>query len=152
MIDPVSLNSQVTDSQLRTALQGDIGKGLKSPNSNTLYVIYVEDNVVVTSGGGNSVNTFYGYHGAFAGHDASGNPADIHYAVIAYPGGSISNASIPWLSAFGQLTEVTSHELAEAVTDPDVGYKTLGWYDSGPGEVGDIVNAQTVYLDRYAVQ
>src|SRR5262249_29460304 len=32
MIDPVSLNSQVTDSQLRTALQGDIGKGLKSPN------------------------------------------------------------------------------------------------------------------------
>ena len=159
-IDPANIQQfgftppNVTDLQLQTALQAAItGKQLTSPNSNNLYVIYVEPNVEVISGPDNSVSNFYGYHSAFSGHDASGNATDIHYAVIAYPGGDVFNASIPWLSAIDQLTEVTSHELAEAVTDPDV---PLGWsdpqYPTGQGEVGDIVNAQMVYLNGYAVQ
>jgi hypothetical protein len=41
-----------------------------------------------------------------------------------------------------QLTAVTSHELAEAVTDPDVDSISnngqLGWFDPQRGEIGDI--------------
>src|SRR5919201_4138585 len=53
------------------------------------------------------------------------------------------------------MTEGTSHEVAEAVTDPDVGYGTLGWWEdtyASEGEVADLVNAQMVYLNGYAVQ
>ena len=139
---------------MRGTIQGYINNGvLKSPNANSLYVIYVVDNAAVSTSFGNSQNNFLGYHGAFAGTDAYGHAADIHYAVITYPGGSVGNASLSWTSSLGQLTEVTSHELAEAATDPNVNYKTLGWYDSTQnGEVGDIVNGQTAYLNGYAVQ
>jgi hypothetical protein len=144
----------LTDGQLRTDLQTWISAGLLStPDANRLYVLFVEDNVAVSNGSETSQKNFLGYHGAFAGKDALGHAADIHYAVIPYPGGSIGNGSLSWLSTLGTLTEVTSHELAEAVTDPNVNYKSLGWYDTtNNGEVGDIVVGQTVFLDGYAVQ
>src|SRR5262249_17325977 len=45
-------------------------------------------------------------------------------------------------SDLDQLTAVTSHELAEAVTDPNVNYKTLGWYDTVNNvEIADLPNA-----------
>jgi len=38
-----------------------------------------------------------------------------------------------------QTTNVASHELAEAITDPQVDrWETLGWYDDQNGEIGDI--------------
>jgi hypothetical protein len=41
------------------------------------------------------------------------------------------------------VTSVASHELVEAVTDPDVGLAKalaapLAWYDANNGEIGDI--------------
>jgi hypothetical protein len=36
------------------------------------------------------------------------------------------------------MTVAVSHELAEAITDPEVGDPTLGWYADRNGEVGDI--------------
>src|SRR6516225_3074416 len=86
---------------------------------------------------------------------------DIHYAVIPYAGGNVPLSSGPdvnlqrsFLSRLDSMTLSASHELAEAVTDPNINYKTLGWNDDGydDGEVGDIANAQTVYLNGYAVQ
>src|SRR5262249_5492029 len=142
------------DAQLRSALQGSISNGtLKSPDSNRLYVLFVEDNVAVNLNGATSQRDFLGYHGAFAGTDVYGRAADIRYALIAYPGGSVGNGALSWLSTRDGLTEVTSHELAEAVTDPNVNYRGLGWYDDAlNGEVGDIVNGQTTYLNGFAVQ
>ncbi len=58
-------------------------------------------------------------------------------------------------TAQDQLTAVTSHELAEAVTDPDVNYGRLGWYDPRLGEIGDIEERNSnalVRLDGYLVQ
>jgi hypothetical protein len=146
--------SPLTDAQIQSGLQSYISNGtLKSPDSNRLYVVFVEDNVVVKSSDGSTSapGGFAGYHGAFAGHDAAGRAVDLHYAVIPYAGGP--NGTFPWLSPVGQLTEASSHEIAEAVTDPNVNYKGLGWYDdANRGEIGDLVNAQTVYLNGYAVQ
>ncbi len=158
VIDGVNVNKSqgATDTQLRSALQSLIDNGsVKAPNSNSLYVIYVEDNVVVSAGGENSQTNFLGYHEVFAGTNASGSPVDVHYAVVAYPGGSVNNAAISYVSTLGDLTEVASHELAEAATDPNYGYKAMGWYDlqaGGLGEVGDLAAGQTVYVDGYAVQ
>jgi hypothetical protein len=155
-IGTASLNKAyyLSDANIRSALQGYISNGtLRSPDANRLYVVFVEDNVAVSSPAGNSQRNFLGYHGAFAGRDAYGYAADIHYAVITYPGASIGNASLPWLSALDGITQVASHEIAEAVTDPNVNYKGLGWYDDAANaEIGDITNNQTVFLNGYAVQ
>jgi hypothetical protein len=147
----------LTDSTIRSSIQANIDAGnLQAPDANRLYVVYVEPNVAVQNdhdGNSNSIRDFLGYHGAFAGHTSSGAFADVHYAVITYPGGTANNAAISSLTAFQQLTEVTSHELSEAVTDPNVNYRALGWYDDQRnGEIGDIVNGQYVYLNGYVVQ
>jgi hypothetical protein len=154
--------STIGDISLRGTLQAEIYNGtLRNPNRYLLYVIYVQDNVEVTfSLGGRTFTSkkdFGGYHSAFAGFATDGSGADIHYAVIPYRGGAVGNLSYDFLSAQDQLTLVTSHEIAEAVTDPDVNYKKLGWFDSDPalggaGEVGDIAAPSTVYLNGYAVQ
>jgi hypothetical protein len=149
---PLPLNM---DSQLQTLLQTEIhNSNLEQPDSNRLYVIFVQPNLVIgTNIFHDSTDAFLGYHGAFAGTNAQHQPADIRYAVVTYPGGWVHNLGVSWLPALKDMTLVTSHELAEAVTDPDVGYKTLGWYDATwNGEVGDISAAQTVYLNGYAVQ
>lgn len=144
----------LTDATIRSALQGYINNGtLKSPDANRLYVVFVEDNVAVSTPFGNSQHDFLGYHGAFAGRDVYGYAADVHYAVITYPGGSIGNASLYWLSALNGITEVASHEIAEAATDPNVNYRGIGWYDDAANaEIGDITNGQTVFLNGLAVQ
>jgi hypothetical protein len=161
------------DTAIRNDLELNICSGtLKQPDSNRLYVVFVEPDVAVWNDhyqNQNSMRDFLGYHQAFAGTDAAGRPADIRYAVVDFPRGNISisipfpwggttlngtNASFSWLTNFDGMTLTASHELAEAVTDPDVGYKTLGWYDAGYtyGEIGDLANAQTVFLNNFAVQ
>jgi hypothetical protein len=149
----------LTDGAIRATLQSCINAGaVQQPDPNRLYVVFVEDNVAVDATalpgvGGTSQNTFLGYHAAFGGTNAWGQAEDIHYAIIAYPGGSVGNANLSWLSSLNDMTEVTSHELAEAITDPNIGYKTKGWYDdTRNGEVGDLSNGQMAYLNGYAVQ
>jgi hypothetical protein len=143
----------LTDSTLRDSLTANISAGnLRAPDANRLYVIFVEDNVAVQNdhdGNKNSQKDFLGYHGAFGW-----NGSDIRYAVIPYHGGWMGNAQVPGLTTFNSMTEVVSHELAEAVTDPDVNYKQyIGWYDDTlNGEIGDITNQQYVVLNGYVVQ
>jgi hypothetical protein len=159
-IDPATIDSTqpLSDDQLRSELQVSIDDGaLKKPTANNLYVIYVEQNVAVQTGMGSSESGLLGYHSAFAGSNGHGHKATIHYAVIFYPGGTVENSGYRQLAAVDQLTETTSHELAEAVTDPNIGCKRLAWYDDqapepGEGEVGDLCRGESVSLDGYRVQ
>lgn len=153
------LGSSITDFDIIAKLTDSLVHGkLMSPNSDNLYIVFVQDNVEVKAGNENSVHDFLGYHSAFEYFDTSSlSQYAIHYAVIAYPGGSVNNATLPWLSTLNVLTQVTSHELAEAVTDPNVGdpARKDAWYENGhgnEGEVGDLTNGQTVFLNNYAVQ
>jgi hypothetical protein len=155
-IDRVVLNKNyyLTDSTIRGEIQNFINAGyLQPPDANRLYVIYVEPGVAIMNDHGNnatSIRDFTGYHGAFAGRTAGGYAADIHYAVVAYAGGY--NAIYPGLNSFGSMTLTASHEIAEAVTDPNVNFRRLGWYDNYYGsEVGDI-NRYEVQLNGYVVQ
>ncbi len=152
----LSPGSIISDGAIRARLQADITSGLvQAPDANRLYVVYVQPNVAVNLGGATTQQGILGYHTAFAGHDAAGNPVAIRYAVVAFPGGSVGNSSLG-TTAPDQLTAVTSHELAEAVTDPDINFGRLGWFDSARGEeIGDITanNPQAyVRLDGFLVQ
>jgi hypothetical protein len=155
VFDQSALNKSVplSDAAIRGRIQAAINAGaLQAPDANRLYVVFVEDNVVVQDLGVTS-QSFHGYHTAFTGTNAQGQQVPIRYAVIAYPGGS--NLTNPFLSTLECLTTTASHEIAEAVTDPDQNYRTLGWNDDGlgsEGEIGDIFNQQAVYLNGYAVQ
>lgn len=138
VVDNVSIDKSValTDAQIQSALTTLISNSsVRAPDANRLYMVYVEPGVVVQMGGATSQTSFLGYHGAF-GH---GNSV-VHYAVMPAPGSpNPTPSSQRFSSAFNELTSVSSHELAEAVTDPDVNYGTLGWYDFDlNGEIGDL--------------
>lgn len=157
VVDATTINKQsgITDSKIQSELQSMISSGkLSTPDANRLYVVYVQPGTpVYLDASDSSINSFLGYHGAFGGRDATGKFVDIRYAVMAYPGSPNPSASSQgFASALDQLTSVTSHELAEAVTDPDVNYKATGWYDDQlNGEIGDLTNA-TTRLNGYLVQ
>ncbi len=141
VVDNISINPVISDSQIQSDLATMINSGkVQAADANRLYMVYVEPGVEVTMGSANSKSYFLGYHGAFA--DGSNV---IHYAVMPAPGSpNPSPGSQGFASAFDELTAVSSHELAEAVTDPNVNFSTLGWYDYQlNGEIADLANGQT---------
>jgi hypothetical protein len=154
IIDQANLRRTLDDSTIQGDLQALINAGsVGSPDGNRLYFIYVQPGVEVTRGANsNSINDFLGYHWSFQGNDRAGNSTRIYYAVIPYADGV--NAQVAGLNAFDSMTVVSSHELAEAVTDPQVN-ANVAWNDDSrnpEGEIGDIVNQQWVRWHGYAVQ
>lgn len=159
--DPLSLanGATLTDARIQTELQQDISNHtLVNPDANRLYVIYVQPNVVVSASFGNSTANFSGYHGGFTGHDATGTKIAINYAVLAYPGGSVRNLG-GFTADIQNLTLITSHELAESVTDPWSLSGRTGWTDTAlprtENEIGDITEklpGADVNLNGYMVQ
>jgi hypothetical protein len=120
-VDPADLPSQVTEDQVRAEIRSEFAAGyLPKPTADSLYVVYTPADVeVVDDQGSSSLDDFDGFHD----YDAQGRFA---FALITVT------------STASQATAPTSHELAEAVTDPQVNSGILGWYDDNNGEVGDI--------------
>jgi len=164
----VGINKSVylTDAQIQSDLQSLVQHGqVQAPNANRLYIVYVEPGVAIQDGSSTSIKDFDGYHSSFVGKTAAGLSTDIRYAVIAYPGSpNVSSGSQGFSTNFAQMTSVTSHELAEAVTNPDAFTKSAGgklvggWWDDAyvqankPPEIGDItLNSRTTF-DGYTVQ
>jgi hypothetical protein len=118
------LPATVTDDQVRAEVVLAVQAGaLPKPGRDSLYMVYTAPGTVVDDGTGQLSGTnFYGYHG-YVKQSAVGGFA---YAIVAYP------------QEWWRLTKTSSHELAEAVTDPQVNAGTLGWYDDNNGEIGDI--------------
>ena len=130
----------VDDSDIQTFLQNQISSNpdFPQPDADTLYFVFLPTGVTVTQSGAQSCQDFCGYH--------QSTNSQIFYGVIPYPdcsgctgGGAVIDA----------LTQVTSHELCEAITDPVPGQ---GWYDDSNGEIGDICAWQTKTLGSYVVQ
>jgi hypothetical protein len=138
--------SVVDDTEIQTMLDTGIHRGyfdVLTPNQ--LYFVFAPPNVLVTAGGADSQNQFLGYHSTF--YDPT--LGTIYYAVIPHP---IGNAEIWGFSSFQQQTAVSSHELAEAATDPDC---QTGWQDPTTGiggEIGDLATGYFGLLDGYVVQ
>jgi len=138
--------SVVDDTEIQTMLDTGIHRGyFDAPTPNQLYFVFTLPNVLVTAGDGDSQTEFLGYHSTF--NDPTLGP--IYYAVIPHP---IGNAEIFGFNSFQQQTAVSSHELAEAATDPDC---QTGWQDSATGiegEIGDLATGYFGLLDGYVVQ
>lgn len=108
--------------------------GFPSPDANTIYALYVPQGTGIA---GNSACTNYlGYH-SYLPFPTSGGFA---YFIV------LPMRCIPTVAS---LTDVLSHEIAEAMTDPVVG---AGWYEGGgiegffgnDNEVADICDSDSV--------
>jgi len=139
-------------------------RALQFPDANTLYVVFVQPDITMSWPDGTTSATVAGAHSAFALHISGvATPSrTVRYVTIAYPGGTVGNAGVPFLSTLDSLTVAASREIADAVTDADLGFydsahptatRPRGWYDGARNaEVGDVVTNRVVYVNGYAVQ
>lgn len=164
------------DTQVQAELAAQITAGnLPAPqfdasaNANTLYMTYFPPGVTITLQGSSSCQQFCAYHGT-----ATYNSNPLIYGVApdfssvssgCNPAGACGSSS----TYIDNFDAVCSHELAESVTDADVGIagagfaRPLAWYDvstPGPsgsaGEIGDLCNGMdtttTVSGNTFSVQ
>jgi hypothetical protein len=109
-----------SDQDVQDMLTGNVNdpnSPMPVPDANTLYMVFPAPNV---QDPGYVDNGCSGYHG-----NVNGQP--IYYGVVFYPG----SASNP--DGLDALTDVSSHEMTEAATDPD----GTGWNEVGVAEAGD---------------
>lgn len=160
-------NGVVDDSQIQAELAKLVSAGqVPAPDASTLYMFYFPQgvNVTLTMSGqtSESCSAFCGYHSTLV----SGSQ-EMYYGVIpdaATCGSSCDNQGGNYLA---DVTSVTSHEIFEAVTDPEVGiaiansqtnggtYPTPpnGWVDASNGqEIGDLCAWQNASVAGYNVQ
>lgn len=131
--------TSVDDSAIQQLLNNGIANNtFPQPTANTLYFVYLPSGVTVTQGGSSSCSSFCGYHDAIN--------SQIFYAVMPYPDCSGCSSNLTIINA---LTQTSSHELCEAITDPVPGQ---GWYDQSNGEIGDICAWQSKQVGSYTVQ
>ncbi len=151
--------AQVTDQSIRDYLVGSLNNhALPSlDNFENLWVVFTPPGVGVDQ----ATNGILGYHSWL--YNPQGAPDSqveyvIHYAVIPYPGGG--NGMVPGLTdPFQTQTVVLSHELSEAVTDPDGIWGSSGiqqgsgWHGTSPHtEIGDLAEGYYGLFNGYVVQ
>lgn len=140
---PARNGSTITDAQVQAEILAQITAGnIPSPDANTIYMIHFPaGKTIVAPDTSQSCVQFCAYHGTI-----SHSPTNIYYAILPDFTGSCAFGCGAG-TVFQNSCSVASHELIEAVTDPDVGIATvigppLAWYDATNGEIGDICNAQ----------
>ena len=117
----------LSDSQVQSYLAGLFANGgITYINASTIYGIYFPSGIKISLQGGTSCSAFCGYHGHF-----NYQGIDIKYAVFPYT--NCRACSLAGKTVLDILTIVTSHEIREAVTDPDLN----SWYDSAGYEADD---------------
>lgn len=159
----VPAGGTVDDSQVRTELANLVAAGtLPAPDGNSLYFFFFPSgtNVSSSDGGGASCTAFCGYHDTFT----SGSD-EFYYGVLPDPATCGASCDNQGGNYFADLTAVTTHELTEAITDPEVGlaiqasaqnggtYPVFpnGW-TSASGEIGDLCAWQDTTVAGYNVQ
>jgi hypothetical protein len=154
-ITPSAANNGATidDANVQSELSAQIQAGtLPAPtqdvngNNNTYYAVFFPHGKKVTMQGSASCAQFCAYHGTIAN---AGGLGEVYYGV--HPdfqaGSGCESGCGNSGTAFGNVTQVASHELIETITDAEVGLATtfsppLAWYDTNYGEIGDICNGQ----------
>lgn len=137
-------STNVTDAQVQAELNRLFAAGhLPAPSNDRLYMVHFPPGVTITdSGGSQSCVVFCAYHGTYVR-----NGQDVYYGIIPDLGSGGCQSGCGNSTTVNNTTSVSSHEFAEAITDPAVGLATtygppLGWYNRSKGEIGDICNGQ----------
>ncbi|MGZ3440224.1 MAG: hypothetical protein ACXVDD_11945, partial [Polyangia bacterium] len=140
--------SDTTDLQPYLSGLIDAGK-IPKPDGDTLYMVHLPGSVTVSGGSaGTTCKDNCAYHYFYKkGAD------EVRYSVIPdqNSGACSTNQACPLsLPALDRLTIVASHELVEAVTDPN----GTGWIDNNQqcGEIGDICVGQPGTAAGFTVQ
>ena len=141
-IAPSHKGKTLTDAQIQRELSAQIRKGaVPAADADTIYMLHFPPGVRIKMGSAASCESggFCGFHGSF-----KSRTAHARYAVIPDMGpGSGCDKGCGGGAPLTAVTSVASHELVEAVTDPDVGLAKglaapLAWYDATHGEIADI--------------
>jgi hypothetical protein len=135
----VALPNLLPDDQVQQLLQAQIAAGgdFPQPSPNTLYFVFLPPGVVSDLQGDQSCRDQCGYHESIDGQ--------IFYAVIPY---ATCPGCTRGFTLFDSLTRVASHEMCEAITDPNGD----GWFTSGGEEIGDLCPEGTKQVGPYQVQ
>src|SRR5262249_31173226 len=126
LVDMRATQGSFSDSKVKSYIASLFDSGRVTADANTVYGVYFPSGMKITTQGGTSCSAFCGYHGHFAY-----NGQDIKYAVFPYT--NCRACSLPGKAVADMLTIVTSHEIREAVTDPDLD----AWYDAAGYEADD---------------
>jgi hypothetical protein len=138
------------EGQLASAIQaGTLPPAQYDANSNpmTLYMMYFPPGLTITTSFGSSCGAWCGYH-----EQALAGTRYVSYGVMPDLGACGYCGDSSELTA---MTAVSSHELAEAVTDAQPTLNNA-WYSQGmgarQGEIGDLCNGLDVPYLGYTVQ
>jgi hypothetical protein len=154
-------DAQVSDDAVQQELSRLVGNGsLPQPDGNTLFMVHFPAGVTINMQNANSCEQFCAYHSSFSSggnpYTGGGNPT--YYAVMPDYTGDCSKCSTVDSSPFNDTTVVASHEVAEAITDPNIGVANttqdehqLGWYDDKNDEIGDVCEGQSATFAGYRV-
>jgi hypothetical protein len=170
-ITPSAANNSalITDNQIQGELLNQVTAGnLPAPvldaqgNNTTLYMVYFPQGKTITVGNISSCarGGFCAYHNSTVGKFGT---RSLYYGVLPdMQPPSACSTGCGSTDPFQNVTIVTSHELAEAITDADVGTATsagrpLAWADPNTGaEIGDVCTGLpanvSVNGNNYAVQ
>jgi hypothetical protein len=141
VITPKNTSMALKDSEIQTELDAQITAGvLPAPDANTLYMTFFPPALSISlDGNGSSCHDFCAYHEGFT----SKTNGNVFYGVMPDLGGACAGSCGSNLNPFDDMSEVTAHELIEAVTDP---FPTPGdkpafpqaWNDNQGNEVADL--------------
>jgi hypothetical protein len=132
-ITPVNKSSSLTQADLEAELEAQIASGaLPKPDADSYYALHFPDGYRVTISFGESCSSWYADHEVYR----SKNLGNVYYAMFPCGSGDSSN--------FSMLTFASSHELAEAVSDPMCPLSgqpsafPAGWVRGDGEEIGDL--------------
>jgi hypothetical protein len=125
-VDARAAQSSISDRGIRSYLTSLFNAGAVAPDTHTIFGVYFPPGMKITLQGGSSCSSFCGYHSRF-----TYGTQDIKYAVFPYT--NCNGCSLSGKNVADMLTIVSSHEIREAVTDPDLN----AWYDAAGDEADD---------------
>jgi hypothetical protein len=145
-----TLANYVTDQSIQYMLNiniNDPNSPVNYPDANTVYFVFTQPGVSVDV---TSENHWSGYHTSFI----DDRNELVNYAVVPYPSDRWEPLFFNGVeSSLDQITATSSHELAEAATDPTL---PRAWFDAtaagGEGEIGDLAEGNLGFYHGYLVQ
>lgn len=134
-------SKKITDVQIQHEIELQIDAGvLPRPDQDSLYMIHFSKDIQISVEGMTSCYAFGGYHNGFK----SAKYGNVFYGVL-------PECSFLGSGGFSELTQVSAHELIEAVTDP---FPTPGnspaypqaWNAADGNEIADICSSGSATL------
>ncbi len=130
--------ARMTKEDIEAAVKNALAAGGLPTDPETVYSVQLPPNTVLAEGTTDSTQGLGGFHGSYL--DANNKP--VYYCAIAYADAEGKNGINFSPNPRDNNTITLSHELVEAITDPDVAqakeYSDLGYMDPRGGEIGDL--------------